>query len=113
MDGFTLAAEIHQTARAAMLPLVLLTPMGLRHGLRLTARIPLVAFTTKPVKPAQFFEALDPCLLPHQTRVPEPVPPPDQAEQNFASRRPLRVLLCDDNAINQKVAVAHLAAVGL
>ena len=111
MDGFTLAAEIHQLPDAAM-PLVLLTPLGLRQDAASVARIPLATFTTKPVKPAQFFESLLHAFYPTKTDEPEPQPPPDQAKQNFASRRPLRVLLCDDNFINQKVATRILQQLG-
>jgi len=111
MDGFTLAAEIHQLPDAAM-PLVLLTPLGMRQDAASAARIPLAAFTTKPVKPAQFFETLLHAFYHTKPDMPEPLPPPDQAKQNFASRRPLRVLLCDDNFINQKVAIRILQQLG-
>ena len=111
MDGFTLAAEIHQMSAPCVLPLVLLTPIGLRHEASLTARIPRVAFTNKPVKPAQFFEVLTRAFS-NTKPASEPAPPPAQAAETLASRQPLRVLLCDDNAINQKVAVRILQQLG-
>jgi len=111
MDGFTLAAEIHQMPALAAMPLLLLTPVGLRHEASLTARIPLVAFVNKPVKPAQFFEVLTRAFS-NTKSLPEPVSPPVKAEETLASRQPLRVLLCDDNTINQKVAVRILQQLG-
>jgi CheY-like chemotaxis protein/HPt (histidine-containing phosphotransfer) domain-containing protein len=111
-DGFTLAAEIHQMPAAATMPLVLLTPLGLRQEAASVARIPLAAFTTKPVKPAQFFDSLVHALYHTKIDGPEPVPPPIQEKQSFASRQPLRVLLCDDNSINQKVASRILQQLG-
>jgi signal transduction histidine kinase/two-component SAPR family response regulator/HPt (histidine-containing phosphotransfer) domain-containing protein len=111
MDGFTLAAEIHQLSALSALPLVLLTPIGLRHEASLTANIPRVAFANKPLKPTQFFEVLTRALS--NTKLPpEPVPPTVQAGETLGSRQPLRVLLCDDNTINQKVAVRILQQLG-
>src|SRR5215472_15557190 len=98
-DGFTLAAEIHQIPAAAAMPLVLLTPLGLRQEAASVARIPLATYTTKPVKPAQFFDTLVQALYKTKIDGPESVPPPVQEKQSFASRQPLRVLLCDDNSI--------------
>ncbi len=110
-DGFTLAAEIHQLPKAATMPLVLLTPLGVRQETPSAASIPFVTFATKPVKPAQFFETLTRAFSRTQS-MPEPAPPPVETEQKLASRQPLRVLLCDDNAINQKVALRILQQLG-
>jgi signal transduction histidine kinase/ActR/RegA family two-component response regulator/HPt (histidine-containing phosphotransfer) domain-containing protein len=110
-DGFTLAAEIHQLPRMATTPLVLLTPPRTRPGAPAPAPIPFVTFAIKPIKPAQFFETLTRALTNTQ-------PAPDEArpvlahETTFACRRPLRILLCDDNTINQKVAVRILQQLG-
>ncbi|HUA68550.1 MAG TPA: response regulator [Candidatus Saccharimonadales bacterium] len=114
MDGFTLAAEIHHLPQAATMPLVLLAPLGMRQETPPTERIPFVAFATKPVKPVQFFETLTRVLSKTTTKVAteQMIPPPVQDQQTFASRQPLRVLLCDDNTINQKVAVRVLQQLG-
>ena len=110
-DGFTLAAEIHQLPKAATMLLVLLSPLGVRQEVPPAARIPFVTFATKPVKPASFFETLTRAFSRTQS-VPEPASPPVQAKHSLASRQPLRVLLCDDNAINQKVALRILQQLG-
>jgi signal transduction histidine kinase/two-component SAPR family response regulator/HPt (histidine-containing phosphotransfer) domain-containing protein len=111
-DGFTLAAEIHQLPKMATLPLVLLTPLGTHQEAPATTAISFVAFATKPVKPAQFFETLTHALS--ETKpAPEKTAPPVQIRQTtFARRQPLRILLCDDNAINQKVAARILQQLG-
>ena len=111
-DGFTLAAEIHQMPAATSMPLVLLTPLGLRQDAASAARIPLATFTTKPVKPAQFFGTLIHALYNTKADRPEPVSPPVPEKHSFASRQPFRVLLCDDNSINQKVATRILQQLG-
>ncbi len=113
MDGLTLAAEIHQLPKAATLPVVLLTPLGARLEAPATTPVPCVAFTVKPVKPAQFFETVTRAFSGIKPApVPQPVPTPVEAKGTFASRQPSRILLCDDNAINQKVAVRILQQLG-
>jgi signal transduction histidine kinase/two-component SAPR family response regulator/HPt (histidine-containing phosphotransfer) domain-containing protein len=113
MDGFTLAAEIHQLPDATTLPLILLTPLGARLEAPATAPIPCVAFTVKPVKPVQFFETVTRAFSGIKAApLPQLTSTPVQAKETFASRQPLRVLLCDDNAINQKVAVRILQQLG-
>jgi len=110
-DGFTLAAEIHQLPKLAALPLVLLTPLGARQAAPSTAAIPFVAFAVKPIKPAQFFETLTHALSDTKP-APEKTAPVQTHQTTFARRQPLRVLLCDDNTINQKVAIRILQQLG-
>ena len=55
MDGLALAAEIRKLPGAAMMPLVLLTPLGTRPDSARHARASRSPHAvTKPVKPAQF-----------------------------------------------------------
>jgi signal transduction histidine kinase/HPt (histidine-containing phosphotransfer) domain-containing protein len=110
MDGIALAAEIHKLPAAAMLPLVLLVPMGLRSDLPHAAQITFAHTVTKPVKPAQLSEVLVRALLsPKIADIPAAKP---KEEQTLAECLPLRILLCDDNAINQKVATRILQQLG-
>jgi len=112
MDGFTLAGEIHRLPQTTTLPLVLLTPLGWRRETPAAASDPFLAFAVKPVKPAQFFETLNRALSDTDPAL-EPAPLPVQTHQTtFARRQPLRILLCDDDAINQKVAVRILQQLG-
>ena len=52
MDGIALAAEIRKLPGAAMLPLVLLTPLGVRSDAPNDAHIAFANCVAKPVKPA-------------------------------------------------------------
>ncbi|MGH7991949.1 MAG: response regulator, partial [Limisphaerales bacterium] len=112
MDGFTLAAEIHQLPNSTALPLVLLTPLGARLETPATAPGPLLDFSVKPVKPAQFFETLIRALSDTDPALEKTALPVEPHQTTFARRQPLRVLLCDDNAINQKVAVRIMQQLG-
>ncbi|HEV2319463.1 MAG TPA: response regulator, partial [Verrucomicrobiae bacterium] len=107
-DGFTLAAEIHQMPRSQLLPIVLLVPLGVRLEPPESVRIPFINYVPKPVKTAQLFEAICRAL---NTKAPaEKVP---EAKPGIPKPvQPLQILLCDDNSINQKVAVRILQQIG-
>ncbi|HTA94513.1 MAG TPA: response regulator, partial [Verrucomicrobiae bacterium] len=109
-DGLALAAEIRKLSRSAMLPLVFLTPLGTRSEGAPDTKISFAHSITKPVKPAQFYDALERALFsPKKTEAAAPAP---TANQPLAERMPLKILLCDDNSINQKVAARILAQLG-
>jgi signal transduction histidine kinase/HPt (histidine-containing phosphotransfer) domain-containing protein len=110
MDGIALAGEIRKLSGATMLPLVLLMPLGVRSDAPNAAHIAFANCVSKPVKPAQLCAALECALFsPKKTAAPEA---PVEAGQILAYRLPLRILLVDDNAINQKVATRILQQIG-
>jgi signal transduction histidine kinase/DNA-binding response OmpR family regulator len=106
--GASLAAEIRKSLNGASMPLVgVLTP-GLRE-----APHPEVfsASITKPIKASRLYDALVDAL--QRTSEPEG----GQAEKSrtgerLADRHPLRVLVAEDNVVNQKVALAMLRHLG-
>jgi signal transduction histidine kinase/DNA-binding LytR/AlgR family response regulator len=109
VDGLELAMEIRKLTGAAMMPLIFLTPLGTRAGTAPDAGVTFAHCLTKPVKPAQFYAAVERALF-SQKRTVAPAPP--KADQPLAERFPLRILLCEDNAINQKVAARILKQLG-
>jgi signal transduction histidine kinase/HPt (histidine-containing phosphotransfer) domain-containing protein len=110
MDGLTLAMEIHKLPGAAMMPLVLLMPLGLHSDAPGSTHIAFAHTVNKPVKPAQFCEVLVRALLsPKAAARQQPTSKPGQP---LTERLPLSILLCDDNAINQKVAAHILQLLG-
>ena len=109
-DGLALAAEIHKLPGAAMMPLVLLMPLGLHSDAPGSTHIVFAHTVNKPVKPAQLCEVLVRALLsPKAAARQEPTSKPGQP---LTERLPLSILLCDDNAINQKVAARILQSIG-
>ena len=111
MDGLMLAGEIRKLPRGGSLPLVLLTSMGVRTDQPGFATISFACCLTKPIKPVQMREVL--------SRVVAGLKGPParrggslKLDPALAQRLPLRVLLCDDNAINQKVALRLLQQMG-
>jgi CheY-like chemotaxis protein len=105
MDGIQLAAEIHQHKGYEMLPLVLLTSLGAQDVLDRGFK----ACLTKPVKSSQLRQVLTDLLMGKSgvRKVAKAAIDPDMGK-----RRPLRILLAEDNAVNQKVALKILEKMG-
>ncbi len=111
MDGLMLAREIRKLPNGGNLPLVLLTSMGVRADSPEFVSVGFATCLTKPVKPAQLFESLVRIVSGVRTAS-KPTRTPGKLDPTLASRLPLRVLLCDDNLINQKVATRLLQQMG-
>jgi CheY-like chemotaxis protein len=111
MDGVMLAREIRALSGGEKLPLILLSSLGQRE---VTSEKKLFnAALTKPVKPSQLFDLLAGIFKevePVSSTAPIKVVPKLVGERVGQSAR---VLLAEDNLVNQKVAVHMLAALGL
>jgi signal transduction histidine kinase/DNA-binding LytR/AlgR family response regulator len=110
VDGITLATEIRKLPGAAMLPVVLLTPLGVRTDAATDAHLAFATCVTKPIKPAQLCAALEHALFSPKKSTVGLVPA--SSSPLVSERLPLRILLVDDNAINQKVAARILHQIG-
>jgi signal transduction histidine kinase/DNA-binding response OmpR family regulator/PAS domain-containing protein len=136
MDGLTLAAEIRRFEEtmtrdaktrtqpdlaslpprlpvSSPLPLIMLTSLGRREIGEST--IEFAAFLNKPIKPSQLFDALVGTLVagqPRQIRAERQAPATSQFDPEMGHRLPLRILLAEDNATNQKLALRLLARMG-
>src|SRR5262249_12487968 len=109
MDGLALTAAIRSQPSLARLPLVMLTSLGHRDFGPDAAHF--VRVLTKPIKAAQLHDAVLSALgLPAAAvrRSTERV----GADGAISRRRPLRILLAEDNAVNQKVGQRVLARLG-
>jgi CheY-like chemotaxis protein len=106
MDGVALAKAIKTTH--PQLPIMLLSSIGderRKHYPELFSSV-----LTKPVKQQQFCQMLQ-SELRHQQRPTEVVSQPTLSA-DFAQRYPLKILLAEDNLINQKLAVRVLNKLG-
>jgi PAS domain S-box-containing protein len=109
MDGLSLAREIRRYRDADALPLVMLTSLGRRAGDR-EARGEFAAILTKPIKASQLYEAVAAVVgaeLPGPQHAPEAEP-----DATAGARAQLRVLLAEDNAVNQQLALRMLETLG-
>jgi PAS domain S-box-containing protein len=117
MDGVALASAIRKAEAGQTLPLVLLTSLGYRDVLvgtptRIKNNLDFAAFMTKPVKPSQLYNILVGVIT--RTEVPENKYAASQAQfdHQMARLHPLRILVAEDNAVNQKVALSLLGRIG-
>ncbi len=77
-----------------------------------TGNFPLATFLNKPVKQSQLYNELLQIFSEQPLRVvPSPNPSP-KIDPQFAERYPLRILLAEDNVVNQKVALLMLQRMG-
>lgn len=108
MDGVSLAREIRRRPGGAGLPLILLTSVGMLDSV---ATVDFAAHLTKPVKFYQLYTALLAAVGAEPALATERLPRPRVAS-DLALQHPLSVLVVEDNAINQTVAVKMLERLG-
>lgn len=114
MDGITLAEEIRRSDFGALLPMIMATSLESRPRNLRTEHF--AAFLTKPVKPSQLYNAVLQAIGKDTEGVPALRSGQAEKEHIFdphmAQRHPLRILLTEDNVVNQKVALAMLESLG-
>ena len=106
MDGLALAREIRRHRDERQLPLVLLTSLGRLPQAQSAGEFAVQL--SKPVRASQLYNALVKALAEH---VPEAAGE-RLAEEGKPATSPLRILLAEDNAVNQQVALKLLDQLG-
>lgn len=107
MDGVQLASEIRSLPQCENLPLVMLSS-GVT-GIPCNGRNLFAAYLSKPIKPRKLIDTLAGIFNGQAIPDAELLP---AIQRNLADRIPLRILLAEDNLINQKLAVKMLERIG-
>ena len=110
MDGAALAGAIRRHPAGAALPLVLFTSLGRREAL--AGADVFAAYLHKPIKPSQLFDALASVLAEQPVHVAPRAAGRGDLDPDMARRHPLRILLAEDNVVNQKLALRLLGQMG-
>jgi len=113
MDGEELSRKIKEDTEISSARMVLLSSLGIRGEAARSERTGFDGYLTKPLRQAALQEVLS--LVPGRkaAAVSKPQQPPVTRHTVVeSSRRNVRILLAEDNAINQKVAQAMLKKLG-
>jgi PAS domain S-box-containing protein len=110
MDGVALARAIRGHPDGSALPLVLFTSLGRREAR--ADEEGFAAYLHKPIKPSQLFDALASVLADQPVHVRGRGVVRQELDPDMARRHPLRILLAEDNMVNQKVALRLLGQMG-
>jgi signal transduction histidine kinase/CheY-like chemotaxis protein len=105
-DGFDLAAQVQALPELATARLLMLTSAGERGDARRCRELGIRGYLTKPVAQTELLEAVAGVLA--AAPGDEAAPPLVTRHTIAEARRPLRLLLVEDNVVNQEVAAAML-----
>ncbi len=111
MDGLQLASEIRKLRTKNDLPIILLTSLGKREDIDRAAREIFSAYVAKPIKKSQLFDILISVVAESPSKI---VRRSSEAklDRTLAERLPLRILVAEDNVINQKLLLRILQQMG-
>jgi two-component system, sensor histidine kinase and response regulator len=119
MDGVAVARAIKADPRLSLARVVILTSLGYHPDEGNLREIGVSSYLTKPVKQSRLFDALVNVMAESPTATAAPPPetvrqPTRIVDRRSGSRaRALRVLVAEDNPINQKVALRQLIKLGV
>jgi signal transduction histidine kinase/ABC-type amino acid transport substrate-binding protein/DNA-binding response OmpR family regulator/HPt (histidine-containing phosphotransfer) domain-containing protein len=111
MDGVETARRIRAEEGSEHLPIILMTAYGREAVEQRIDPMDLNGFLVKPIRPSQLFDAIMHTKSARETAAPSGVPATSEAPR----AQPLtgRILLAEDNPINQQVARKILEQMGL
>jgi len=113
MDGEDLGRQILSNTDHASIPLVMMSSLVRRGDAQRMQAVGFAAYLAKPVRQKQVRECLEMVLgraTNGESSAPEPIITAHSAKE--ASKRKLRILLAEDNVVNQKVALGLLRRMG-
>ncbi len=107
LDGIALATAIRASTAGAAVPIVILSSLGMHDR----ANDAISAFLIKPVKPSALHDTLATVLAGNAASVPVRATGTG-IDHELGARHPLRILLAEDNPVNQKLALRLLERMG-
>ena len=112
MDGLTLGAKIQNLPEYQTLPLVMLTSIGKPETSTASPFVNFSAFLTKPIKQFYFYNLLNEIMGGKSINVKSKPNSFEQIKTPLSQQHPLRILVAEDNIVNQKVALLILGQMG-
>jgi CheY-like chemotaxis protein len=111
MNGITLVSEIRKLKHGKNLPVIILTSMGRRSSSPEIMNLKLSAFLSKPIKQAHLYETLL-SVMSGSERSKKWLKLPSKSDSKMADINPMRILVAEDNVVNQKVTLKILDKMG-
>ncbi|MEO1521797.1 MAG: response regulator, partial [Cyanobacteria bacterium J06633_2] len=112
MNGMMLAEAIHQLSHYCHLPLVMLTSIGRNSLDEQSIEEQFAAYLNKPVKQSQLFNALNGIIHEKPTKIQYSESQKNEIDHQLAEKLPLKILVAEDNGVNQKLAMHLLGRMG-
>jgi CheY-like chemotaxis protein len=116
MDGLTLAARMPLYTHQRAVPIILIAPLALTEETIRRAGAQIDALVTRPIKPTHLYQQLTWTLTGTGTHAPDRytmgVPNTFRSLPHVSGSTPLRILLAEDNRMNQTIIVALLRRIG-
>jgi|GEM_PF-796905 len=113
MDGFTLGRSLRQQFSAEALPLIMLSSVGRPEQREQDLQAVFNLYLNKPLKQSQLYNALVRVFTDSRRVLTRTTRPATHSFDNkLGQRLPLRILLAEDNSVNQKLALLVLGKMG-
>ena len=112
MDGLTLAREIRQHSDYQNLPLVMLSSLCKQEIAQQAVDVNFAAILNKPIQQSQLRQVLISVLGRQLVKVNTSSTSPETTSETPILSHKLRILLAEDNVVNQKVALLTLDKLG-
>lgn len=112
MDGLMLAREIRSLYALASLPIIMLTSVGKKEFSIDTEPLNISAFLTKPIKHNQLYDTIISVLAESERPSINKRLKAFQISDALAEKYPMKILIAEDNVVNQKVAQRSLERMG-
>jgi CheY-like chemotaxis protein/nitrogen-specific signal transduction histidine kinase len=112
MDGLTLAQKIREFPEYQNLPLVMLSSLSISRSEIEASQVDFAATLNKPIKQFQLQDVLAHILGTNSAQSMAVAKPRSSNYDLYQAAFPLRILLAEDNVVNQKVAIHMLKRIG-
>lgn len=110
ITGIALAEQIKQDSRFSSIPLIAIAATHQRNLIKTALNSGFCDCPIKPIKPARFLEVI--CRAVGLAVVIEPGPASSTKDKINLEQTSIKILLAEDNPVNQKVAIKQLELLG-
>jgi len=110
-NALDLVKQIRSEAATRKVRLILMTPQHVRQQFELSDESCVSSILLEPVRETQFRETFE-TAFEIQSETPSLEKKTAHLDKDFASRFPLRVMIAEDNSVNQLIALGFLSKLG-